>query len=124
MTSNEHGKGDMTKMAKKKKSNKGKYTIKFKREVMAYRRTHSITETAARFGIPKGTVSTWSRQGAGVFVTGGSDQAAETPPQPDRTDVLLEVAELALSLRKRGHNVKLTVEAYDGTDWAVLSVKQ
>ena len=107
-------------MAKKKKSNKDKYTTEFKREVMAYRQNHSITKTAARFGIPKGTVSTWSRQWWHLV---GSAQA-ETPPQPDKTDVLLEVAELALSLRKRGHNVKLTVEAYDGTDWAVLSVKQ
>ncbi len=107
-------------MAKKKKSNKGKYTDKFKQEVVAYRQNHTITETAERFHIPKGTVSTWTRK----WWIGPGAQEAETPPQPDKTDVLLEVAELALSLRKRGHNVKLTVEAYDGTDWAVLSVKQ
>ena len=111
-------------MAKKKKSNKVKYDFKFKREVMAYRRNHSITETAARFGIPKGTVSTWSRQGAGVFVTVGNDQAAETSPSTDNSDVLLEVAELALSLRKRGYKVNLKVENYEDSGWAVLSVKQ
>ena len=121
MTSNEHGKGDMTEMAKKKKSNKGKYTTEFKREVVAYRQDHSITKTAAHFGIPKGTVSTWSRQWWHLV---GSVQAAETPPQPDKSDVLLEVAELALSLRKRGHKVNLKVEDYEDSGWAVLSVKQ
>jgi len=109
------------KMAKKKKSNKGKYTTEFKREVMAYRQNHSITKTAARFGIPKGTVSTWSRQWGHLA---GIVQEAETPPQPDKTDVLLEVAELALSLRKRGHKVNLKVEDYEDSGWAVLSVKQ
>ena len=108
-------------MAKKKKSNKGKYTTEFKREVMAYRQNHSITKTAARFGIPKGTVSTWSRQLCHLV---DSVHDAEIPTPTDNSDVLLEVAELALSLRKRGYKVNLKVEDYEDSGLSVFWVKQ
>lgn len=108
------------KMAKKKKRNKSKYTDKFKQEVVAYRQNHTITETAERFHVPKGTVSTWAR---GMGASWPFAQEAETPPPTDDSDVLLKVAQLALLLRKEGHALDLKVELYGDIQQVTLAVK-